>query len=98
MAAPADEAGRTVPQDLIRLDPQAKFFSTSVHPQRTSGERSTGGWYARELRLPFDPLSSARPQASPVQRKAMRNSTGSGIIVDRRVTRPPVRAFCAFIA
>ena len=44
MAAPADEAGRTVPQDLIRLDPQAKFFSTSVHPQRTSGERSTGAW------------------------------------------------------
>jgi hypothetical protein len=44
MAAPADEAGRTVPQDLIRLDPQAKFFNTSVHPQRTSGARSTGAW------------------------------------------------------
>jgi hypothetical protein len=40
----ADEASVTVPKDLIRLDPQAKFLSTSVHPQRTSGERSIGAW------------------------------------------------------
>ena len=100
-AGPAGRRGRRDrTQDLIQLASQAKFFSTSVHPQRISGARSTGAWSVRTrgLRLSFGPGSSGRAQASTVQRKAVRNSAGSRISVDRRVPRLPVRAGGALIA